>query len=151
MGTQWRILRIWVTWLGLCLRKLVWQQYGVFTRKRKDRDSRENALQESRCVAVRVYGSGKEGTDGRDVDREALMGDFQGLFWCMEVRRGRSQLSWGFILCKGKNRSTMSRNWRNGEGISLAKTEFDFGHDFHSVNNGYQTANNAFWMRGLIE
>lgn len=69
-----------MTWLGLCLRKLVWQQYGVFTRKRKDRDSRENALQESRCVAVRVYGSGKEGTDGRDVDREALMGGFQGLF-----------------------------------------------------------------------
>lgn len=43
-----------------------------------------------------------------------------------------------FIFCKRKNRSTMSRNWRSREGISLAKTEFDFTHVFHCVNNSFQ-------------
>ena len=42
-------------------------------------------------MVLRVYGNGKEWTDGRDVDKEALKGSFQGLFWCLEGRRGRSQ------------------------------------------------------------
>lgn len=81
-------------------------------------------------MAVRVYGNGKEGTDGRDIGRGTLMGSFQGLLWCGKGRRGRSQSSLEiFILGKGKNKSTMNRNWRNGEGVSLAKTEFDFRHN----------------------
>ena len=65
----------------------------MFTGKRKDRDRRENVIQKSRCLVVRVYGNGKEWTDGRDVDKEALKGSFQGLFCCLEGRRGRSQSS----------------------------------------------------------
>lgn len=46
----------------------------------EERQDRRNAIQESRCVVLRVYENGKEWTDGRDVDKEALKGSFQGLF-----------------------------------------------------------------------